>query len=33
LRTLKPVHHEVDNTEPRTYCRICRQVHGYGERN
>lgn len=33
LRTLKPVQHSVDNTEPGTYCRKCRQVHGFGERN
>jgi mono/diheme cytochrome c family protein len=33
LRTLKPVHHVVDNTEPPTYCRLCHQKHGYGERN
>jgi|SRR5579885_1103872 mono/diheme cytochrome c family protein len=33
LRTVKPVRHEVDNTEPPTKCRICHQVHGLGERN
>jgi hypothetical protein len=33
LRTLKPVHHAVDNTEPPTKCRRCGQVHGFGERN
>lgn len=33
LRTLKPVRHAVDNTEPPTKCRLCRQVHGLGERN
>jgi mono/diheme cytochrome c family protein len=33
LRTLKPVRHVVDNTEPPTKCRICHQVHGFGERN
>lgn len=33
LRTLKPVHHNVDNTEPGTFCRKCGQVHGYGDRN
>ena len=33
LRTLKPVDHSVDNTEPGTYCTKCRQVHGFGERN
>ncbi|MGA2591905.1 MAG: cytochrome c [Bryobacteraceae bacterium] len=33
LRTLKPVHHRVDNTEPPTLCRICRQKHGLGDQN
>lgn len=33
LRTLKPIKHAVDNTEPPTYCRICRQMHGLGNRN
>jgi len=33
LRTLKPVAHRVDNTEPPTDCRLCRQKHGYGNRN
>ena len=33
LKTLKPVHHRVDNTEPPTYCKICRQVHGAGNQN
>jgi mono/diheme cytochrome c family protein len=33
LRTLKPIKHSVDNTEPRTYCKTCRQVHGAGIRN
>ena len=33
LRTLKPVQHKVDNTEPPTYCKLCRQKHGYGDRN
>jgi mono/diheme cytochrome c family protein len=33
LRTLKPVKHVVDNTEPSTHCRLCGGVHGYGERN
>lgn len=30
LRTLKPVQHRVDNTEPPTPCKICRGVHGGG---
>lgn len=33
LRTLKPVEHRVDNTEPPTFCKICKQKHGLGERN
>ena len=30
LRSVPPVHHRVDNTEPASYCRICRHVHGAG---
>lgn len=33
LRTLKPVKHRVDNTEPPTYCRLCRGTHGLGDNN
>ena len=33
LRTLKPVHHMVDNTEPPTQCKLCGQKHGLGDRN
>jgi len=33
LRTLKPVKHIVDNTEPPTHCQVCGYTHGYGERN
>src|SRR5262249_41629029 len=33
LRTLKPVHHLVDNTEPPAYCELCGHKHGFGERN
>lgn len=33
LRTVKPVAHRVDNSEPPTYCRLCRQKHGFGDRN
>jgi mono/diheme cytochrome c family protein len=33
LRTLKPVHHLVDNTEPPTQCKRCGQKHGLGDRN
>ena len=33
LRTLKPVHHLVDNTELPTLCKRCNQRHGLGDRN
>jgi mono/diheme cytochrome c family protein len=33
LRTLKPIQHRVDNTEPPTYCKLCRTKHGFGNRN
>jgi hypothetical protein len=33
LKTLKPVRHRVDNTEPPTYCKVCRQIHGGGNQN
>lgn len=33
LRTLRPIKHAVDNTELPTYCRLCRQRHGLGDRN
>jgi len=33
LRTLKPVHHRVDNTEPVAYCRICKRKHHGGALN
>lgn len=33
LHTLKPVRHRVDNTEPPTYCKLCRTKHGFGDRN
>jgi hypothetical protein len=33
LRTLKPVKHRVDNTEPPTYCKLCRTKHGLGYMN
>ncbi len=33
LRTLTPVQHRVDNTEVAKYCKLCRQKHGFGERN
>lgn len=33
IKMLKPVRHHVDNTEPLTYCKVCRQYHGGGEQN
>lgn len=33
LRTLKPVKHTIDNTEPLTACKLCGMTHGGGERN
>ena len=35
LTTLAPVAHRVTNaeSEPLTFCRVCRQLHGYGNQN
>ncbi len=33
LRTLKPVHHRVDNTLTPTVCKICQGKHGAGDQN
>ena len=33
LHTVKPVQHRVDNSEPPTLCKLCRQKHGAGDRN
>jgi mono/diheme cytochrome c family protein len=33
IKTLKPVSHHVDNTEPATLCKICMQTHGGGNQN
>jgi mono/diheme cytochrome c family protein len=33
LRSLKPVCHHVDNTEPPTYCKQCKTKHGLGSLN
>ena len=33
LKTLKPIRHYVDNTQPPTYCKVCRQTHGGGNQN
>jgi len=33
LRTLKPVKHNVDNSEPPTLCKLCREKHGGGDKN
>jgi mono/diheme cytochrome c family protein len=33
LKTIKPVKHQLDNYEPPTYCRLCKQKHGFGATN
>ncbi len=33
LRTVSPVSHKVDNTEPATPCKVCKGKHGFGDRN
>jgi len=33
LKTVKPVKHQMDNFEPPTYCRLCKQKHGFGATN
>jgi len=33
IHSVKPIFHEVDNSEPPTFCKICKQKHGLGERN
>jgi len=33
LKTLKPVKHLVDNTEPATLCEVCKATHGSGDKN
>ena len=33
LKTLKPLRHHVDNAEPPTFCKVCRQTHGSGSQN
>ena len=33
LRTLKPARHRVDNSEPPTFCKLCRHKHGAGDQN
>lgn len=33
LKSVKPIHHVVDNAEPPTLCPVCNTVHGGGEKN
>jgi mono/diheme cytochrome c family protein len=33
LKTLKPVRHRMDNTEPATFCKLCKASHGLGAEN
>jgi mono/diheme cytochrome c family protein len=33
VHQLPPIHHNVDNTMPPTYCKVCKQTHGGGNQN
>ncbi|HEV2387511.1 MAG TPA: hypothetical protein VGS20_09670 [Candidatus Acidoferrales bacterium] len=33
LRAVKPVHHEIDDVAPATYCKVDKEKHGLGDRN
>ena len=33
LRAQPTVKHVVDNTEPPTFCKLCQEMHGGGDRN
>lgn len=33
LKTVNPVKHQLDNLEPPSYCRLCKQRHGFGATN
>jgi mono/diheme cytochrome c family protein len=33
LRTVKPIHHRVDNSEAATLCKLCQRKHGAGQEN
>ena len=33
LRMVKPINHNVDNSESPTLCKLCRNKHGFGDRN
>lgn len=33
LKTVRPLKHQLDNLEPPTYCRLCKQRHGFGATN
>ena len=33
LRTVKPIQHHIDNSQPPTNCKLCRQRHGGGDQN
>ena len=33
LKTVKPVKHQLDNLEPPSFCRLCKQRHGFGTTN
>jgi Cytochrome c len=33
LKTLNPVRHRIDNSQPPTFCKLCRSLHGAGDQN
>jgi mono/diheme cytochrome c family protein len=33
LKTAAPMRHRVDNTQPPTYCKVCKHKHGAGDQN
>jgi hypothetical protein len=33
MKTLKPAKHRINNTDPPTYCPLCKQKHGLGDQN
>ena len=33
LKTLQPVKHSVDNSQPPIYCKLCRNMHSGGDKN
>jgi len=33
MKTLKPARHRINNTDPPTYCPVCKEKHGLGDQN